>query len=150
LLVSDIVSVYGAMWVHNGATVTLVDCTFKNNAIIDPYYNSAILSITAVDLSVADAQLQDSIVLMKGCLFQDNSGAHDIVRDTGSDPYPKYSALLYADASYEVKLVSQNGAQQSLVLNEPLSDAPANRQGISETSSWLQMVKKVCPSLYPA
>jgi hypothetical protein len=133
------------MWVEHGATVMLVDCTFKNNAIASTYRNSATLSINAEDPRISYAQQQDTVVIMKRCQFQSNSAAYDIVTNTGNDPYTEYSALVYSDTVFEVTAFTDT-AQEAFVSPRPLSDVPAERQSISATSAWLQTVKQVSPS----
>jgi hypothetical protein len=131
------------MWVANGATVTLVDCTFGYNVISDTYPNSATLSINAVDTSRADSQLQDTIVVMKRCEFRDNSAPHDVVTNKKYFANPEYSALVYTDVPLLVSFVSDDGANKTLGFSELLSAAPSGRQGISDTSAWLQKVQQV-------
>jgi hypothetical protein len=132
-----------AMWVAHGATASLVRCSFAGNKITDEEINSAILSVNAVDSSDARAQLQDTIVRLHQCTFRDIED-NLLLTNRGSDSFDAYAAHVYSDnTSLEVLRVSDNGDDTAQGFAEPLSAAPARRQGLTGTSAWLQSIQQV-------
>jgi hypothetical protein len=130
------------MWVSSGATATLVGCSFSNNSNFNTTYNSAVLSVNAVNPNVAYSQLQDTIVRLQNCSFPVLNSS--VVSHQDSDLFPAYSARVYSDnATLEVLQVSRNGEDINLGSAEPLSAAPAGRKGIAGTSTWLQEAQQV-------
>jgi hypothetical protein len=129
-----------AMMVTDGATVTLVECSFINNTINSTFLNSAVLSVNAVDPSQVLAQSQDTIVRLQQCSFTNNVADALIVTTKGGD-FSDFSALVYSDAVFDVVTLYINSVTQNVT--EPLSAAPPGRPGITGTSPWLRSAQQV-------
>jgi hypothetical protein len=78
--------------------------------------------------------------------MQEN-GAEDMILAT--DTAPEFSAVIYSDdAAIRVLHVSEDG-EGTVQGTEPLSAVPAGREGITDTSTWLQDVQNVCSCCAP-
>jgi hypothetical protein len=131
------------MYASDGATVTLIGCSFIGNTINGTISNSAIFSINAVNLETPHKQLQDTIVRLEQCSFTDNVAGGLLV--TYMDyPFTEFSALTYSDITFDVMAFQGNSWTQSMT--KPLSATPSGRLGISSTSPWLQSAQQVCSS----
>jgi hypothetical protein len=143
-IVADIAA-DAAMWISNGATVTLVECSFIHNKVTNPHYITSVLSVNAVNPSYPHAQLQDTVVRMQRCTFSGNSAQRMLMTYSGVQPYTSHSAFIYSDdASLDVTRVLDDVESVTRGAPEPLSAAPAGRPGINSTSTWLQRVQQVC------
>jgi hypothetical protein len=132
------------MFIKHGGTGTLVGCNFTGNTITDNKFNSAILSVNAVNPNATYAQQQDTIVRVEHCTFDGNFADHRVVANKAHTTFPKYEALIFSDdAALEVLYVSDNGEKQDRGHAKPLSGAPADRQGITNSSAWLRAAQKV-------
>jgi hypothetical protein len=131
-----------AIWINYGATVTLKHCTFLGNSKKSP--SRSVLSVSANDPTsfTPDPRLQDTIVRLQQCTFINNTAEFLIATSGGEGAAAELSAVVYSDEFYEVRHVVQDGTDE-VQGTEPLAAAPADRQGLSETSFWIQNVKKV-------
>jgi hypothetical protein len=138
--ISGFVNVYSAMWVSHGATATLVGCVFSDNIITKDIDESGVLRVNA-----AHQTEQDTVVHMKQCTFKDNSADH-LIMACQQGAYPSESVIDYSprickdDPDLEVFY----GDLECIREHVPwLLDERCDRQGISRSSEWLQMVQKV-------
>jgi hypothetical protein len=147
LTISDFAGDTAAAWVSDGATVTLVRSSFTANYITDTYYNSAILTVSAVDsnggsVGGSGGRPQDTIVRMQQCTFSNDFTANQLLTIKGNY-FSEYSAVIYSDdASFHVVHVSDQGAVRVPGSTKPLSGADAARQGLSGKSAWLQRAQR--------
>jgi hypothetical protein len=131
-----------AMWVSNGATVTLVESSFVGNSITGVYNESAVLSVIAVEAINWDAQLQDTIVRLEQVEFTDNVADSLLTAQQGGTFLDsRFSALVYSDFILDV--VSIDVDSFTLSVSEPLDAVPVGRRGISRNSAWLRRVQQV-------
>jgi hypothetical protein len=142
---------FATIWVSDGATVTMVECfvrlsmTFEIYYSTDedePYHSSAIVSVNAVNPTQWYAQQQDTIVYLERCTFhEDNDVKNYFVTNKDDGLYPAHSALIYSDVAIKVLHISNRNTTRILGAAEPLSKAPAARQGITGSSQWLLRVQ---------
>jgi hypothetical protein len=134
------------MLIAEGATVTLVGCSFINSTTTSPYPFSAVLSANAVNL-YKSAQTQDTIVRLEQCTFSGNKADSVLVTYEGSVNYAAHFAFIYSDSITHKVLhvtVDDDGAiNRTEAPARPLSTAPADRKGITSSSPWLQTVQQV-------
>jgi hypothetical protein len=141
LTISNLAGTSG-MWINYGATVTLKRCTFIGNSKKSP--SKSVLSVSANDPTsfTPDPRLQDTIVRLQQCNFVNNTAEYLIATSGGEGAAAELSAVVYSDEFYEVRHVLRDGTDK-VQGTEPLAAAPADRQGLSDTSFWIQNVKKV-------
>jgi hypothetical protein len=129
-----------AMWASDGATVRLVGCSFTGNTP-----DTAVLLALAVAPEEPDAQDQDTIVRLLQPTFTDNVAEQQLITFQGKYlifTFSEFAARIYSDVTHEVIHIT-DGKNKSEGFTEPLSAAPAARQGITGSSDWLQMTRKV-------
>jgi hypothetical protein len=110
-----------------------MDCNFTRNE--NALGNGAFLELL-------NEQPQDTIIRLKQCTFQDNKVDIRLRMDEGTDAQPGSLAFVYSDITLNITHIAVNNVSSSL----PLSQAPADRNGINGESEWLEMVKQVCSS----
>jgi hypothetical protein len=134
------------MFISEGATVTLVGCSFIDSTITSPYPFSAVLSANAVNL-YKSAHTQDTIVRLEQCTFSGNKADSVLLTYEGNVNFAAHFAFIYSDTHTHKVLhvtVDDDGAiNRTEAPAKPLSTAPADREGITSTSPWLQSVQQV-------
>jgi hypothetical protein len=137
-----------AMWITEGATVTLVGCSFIDSIIHSPLPFSAVLSVCAVNVEYHDAQLQDTIVRLEQCTFSGNDADNVLATYKGNVNFAAYSAIIFSDTIthkvLQVTVDDDDAINRTEAPARPLSTAPAGREGITSTSPWLHSVQQVC------
>jgi hypothetical protein len=128
-------SLYRSIWVIWGGTATLKDCLFTDNEIA--------INVRAVNPAVPSAVPQDSIARLVNCTFEDTLASNRLETVQGTVDDSEHAAVIYSD---DVTLEAVRIDGDLLFVNpvEPLSAAPAGREGINGTSVWLQNAQQVC------
>jgi hypothetical protein len=133
LTITDFEGSQPSMRVDFGATVTLLDCNFTRNE--NALGNGAFLELL-------NEQPQDTIIQLQQCTFQDNKVNIRLRMNEGTDAQPGSLAFVYSDVMLNITHIADNNVSSSL----PVSQAPADRNGINGESEWLEMVQQVCSS----
>ena len=144
LSITNFESDTSALWINNGATVTLEGCTLSRNSISDAYTNSAVISVNAVDPDSSVSQQQDTILRLRQCTFSSNTANHTLVAREIS-PYTLFDVGIYSYVERKVwKLRELNGDYlRSQGTTLPLAQAPTSRPGIDASTPWLLNVQQV-------
>jgi hypothetical protein len=140
------------MWIRDGATVRLVDCTFTNNNVVEGISNRSVIYIDGTFWHPFDEELapvpRDTIVRLDRCTFEDNNASNLIAvyvdNVTVIPPNDTISAHVLSDDNIMVLHTGYAYDPPSQLRSpEPLSAAPAGRPGITGTSDWLQRIQRV-------
>jgi hypothetical protein len=134
--------------VAEGATVTLVRCSFTRNSEQTefPYAHAA---IGAYELS-AEATRGLIVIFLQQCTFKDNHAFYDVLKYSEFVSADEDFAVIYSDdAALKVLQASLGGEHYTTISPEPLSAVPADRLRINCSSAWLQMAQQVCSSSLP-
>jgi hypothetical protein len=135
------------MFIAEGATVTLVGCSFINSTITSSYPNNAVLSVNAVGFENITAQQQDTIVRLEKCTFSGNNAEYVLLTYKGNVNFPTHFAYIFSDnVTHNVLHVTvddEYAINRTEAPARPLSTAPAGREGITSSSPWLQSVQQV-------
>jgi hypothetical protein len=133
------------MMVNGGATVTMEDCDFIDNVYAISNYTFQVFKFEDATI----AQLQDTIVRLQHCEFQENPYGIELVIDPTSESILDREALIITDPYDESLKVGQRIKDEvdygNLTEHQTFdrSSVPAERRGIDSTSSWLKEVQKV-------
>jgi hypothetical protein len=113
----------------------LKDCLFTDNEIA--------INVRAVNPAVPSAVPQDSIARLVNCTFEDTLASNRLETVQGTVDDSEHAAVIYSD---DVTLEAVRIDGDLLFVNpvEPLSAAPAGREGINGTSGWFQKAQQVC------
>lgn len=139
LTIKDFNSTISALWVSDGATVTLVNTHISDCSINGFFGNSAVVSVNAVQTrSTYFAQQQDTILRLKRCTLTNLAASHELVEFV-SDPFRAYDARVYSDEARVIYRVTGDTHRQltEKVSTKWLSEAPADRPGIDAVIHWL-------------
>jgi hypothetical protein len=114
------------MWVGDGATATLVGCSFFGN------------NVGSVILSVGNPGIEGAtVVRMEQCTFTSNTAE---LLSTGD-------SVLYADEATLDIIQSSGGSNSTYTYRTaPLSAQPAERRGLTVTSAWFKSAREVSSS----
>jgi hypothetical protein len=122
LTVSNFGGNYSALWVGDGATATLVGCSFIGNNVRD-----AVLNVLTIG----------TVVRLQRCTFTGNKAEYLVLVFSASK-----QAVYVDEATLEVIERSDTLGFTS----EPLSAAPADRPGLTTLSDWYLFARQVCSS----
>jgi hypothetical protein len=112
------------MWVGDGATATLVDCSFIGNKV-----NGGVLNVKDTDIPGV------TVVRMEQCTFTSNKAE---LQST--------NVVVYVDdATLDVIRSSSDSNSNSTYITAPLSAQPADRRGLT-SSPWFQTAGEVSSS----
>lgn len=133
-----------ALWISDGATVTLVNSSFNGINIVGRAFNRAVISVNAVSNDTNIAQQQDSILRLQQCSITGNKAA-SVIAASNIKPFQDFEARVFSDVSFSV----QYNADSQPGLTQPLSAAPASRPGITASSVWFKTAHQVCSKRCP-
>jgi hypothetical protein len=126
LTISNFAGETSAMWVGDGATTTLVGCSFIGN------------NVGGAVLSVGSLRIEDvTVVRMEQCTFSSNKAE---LLSTGS------SVVYVDDVTLDVIQSSSDSSISSAYITAPLSAQPADRRGLTLMSAWFESARQVCSS----
>jgi hypothetical protein len=149
--IADFFNGLSATWVADGANVEMVGCIFMNIsidtplAIEDSQPEGAILKVLAGGFDAeyrpfSNPQPQDTIVRMTLCTFTGTNSAEIFVLTYKNDSQYPYSASFHSD-DVHLQVAHINGDTLTLAPASPLSEAPANRKGLTSPSLRLLQVR---------
>jgi hypothetical protein len=110
------------MWVGDGATATLVGCSFIGNNV-----GSAVLNVKDTDIPGV------TVVRMEQCTFTSNKAELLISNNV----------VYVDDATLDVIQSSSDSSSTSTYSTAPLSAQPADRRGLTSASAWFQSAREV-------
>jgi hypothetical protein len=125
-MISNFAGGNSSMWVGDGATATLVGCSFIGN------------SGSSVVLSVRSEETEDvTVVRMEQCTFTSNK----------AELLSTEKSVVYADdATLDVIQSSSDNIISATLQTAPLSAQPDDRRGLTLKSAWFKSARQVCSS----
>lgn len=143
LSIIDFNSVSAALWVSNGATVTLQDSTITRNTISSKSKNSTLIGVSAVEPSKIYTQEQDTILRLQNVTLTGNLGPPRIITDfSKAGVESAYGAGVFSDEDLFV-FFAEAGGGVALGVTSPLEQAPANSPGVNASDPWFVSVQEV-------
>lgn len=139
LSIIDFESATSAIFISQGATVTLQNSTLTRNTITGSFLNVAIISVNAVDPNDNNVP-QDTILRLRQCTLAGNTATNVLTATADSEPFELFGVGVYSDVEREVFL---NGAIPLRGNTLGLEEAPGGRPGIDESSVWFVDLQQV-------
>jgi hypothetical protein len=122
LTISNFAGEYSTIWVGDGATATLVGCSFIGNNV-----GIAVLIVKDADIPGV------TVVRMEQCTFTSNK----------AELLSTNTIVYVDDATLDVIRSSGDSSSNSTYVTAPLSAQTADRQGLTSASAWFQSTREV-------
>lgn len=126
-----------------GATVNLQSSEISDNYIYGEKVDSAVVVAYSVNPDLPSSQLPDTVLTLWDTTLLHNYAHHCLLASSNTNERPLYHADVYSDQEHAVYYT--DGAE-TFSVTLPLSDAPADRNGINARSPWRLNQQKVCVS----
>jgi hypothetical protein len=131
-----------AMVIGDGATATIVRCNFTTNwikEVDDENPMSAVITIRSISHTIVPEQHGDTIVRMEQLFFSENKVATHILVHENNLESSAQTVFVYSDSDLFVTNIT--GPATKSGFPKSLSDAPADRPGLTADSPWLKNVQ---------
>lgn len=144
MIITDFSSTTSNLWVSDGATVNLDNCSIVKNTVTGTKVNNAVISLNAVELGSNDIVEQDTILRLQQCTITGNT-AKEIIIANNKRLFTAFQALIFSDTDFTVKYIDVK-----VGTTQPISEAPVSRPGITATSAWFVAIQEVCLDSFSA
>lgn len=138
--VVDVSSKYTTLFVGNGSTVALGDCTFTRNFMDVADQISDVISANAIDPESQDKQEQSTILTLQQIEILRNSAINIVAAITEVAPFPFYDAAAYSDKQMDVYCYSAFPFQGTTLA---LKTLPSSSPGINVSRPWFLHMQEV-------
>lgn len=128
------------MWVSDGATVTLNNCTLARNTISNTSSSSALITAYSVDPSNIEGTQQDTILRLQDVTIAENTAKNDIVATTEDIRWNTFDVGIYTDVEIRMYFIDDLPSTRFTL---PLAQAPIDRPGLTASSPWFVELKEV-------